>query len=82
MKLKMSSTHFFEAAFIDFSFSGDVNISFNFVAHYFVLSASNKNPVTPSYNDSVGPPELHARGMHPQYIASTGTMPKCSFSGV
>jgi len=31
---------------------------------------------------SVGPPELHARTGKPQAIASIGTIPKCSFSGV
>ena len=53
-----------------------------FSAHYFGSLASIKKPVQPFSIDSSGPPELQAITTQPRYIASTGTMPKCSFSGV
>lgn len=39
-------------------------------------------PKSGSRTLSVGPPELHARTGMPQAMASTGTIPKCSFAGV
>ena len=45
-------------------------------------SGLSRNPVFLCSTDSSGPPESQAMTMHPIYIASTGTIPKCSFSGV
>jgi len=42
----------------------------------------NKNPVFSCSIDSVGPPLLQAITGFFIYIASIGTIPKCSFSGV
>lgn len=36
----------------------------------------------PSPTDSLGPPLLSAMIGTPEYMASQGTIPKCSFSGV
>ena len=56
--------------------------SFLIISPHYSSFGGLKNPVLPLSIDSSGPPELHATTMHPMYIASTGTIPKCSFSGV
>lgn len=82
LKEKTSSTHFLAYFFMPSNFWFVENISSIFRAHSEGESAFNKYPVFVSTIDSVGPPELHASTIQPQYIASTGTIPKCSFSGV
>jgi len=43
---------------------------------------AHRIPVTPSIMLSIGPPLLHAKTGLPTAIASNGTIPKCSSSGV
>lgn len=45
-------------------------------------SGAQTNPVIPSIIVSTGPPLLHATTGFPAAMASKGTMPKCSFTGV
>lgn len=46
------------------------------------LATSRSQPVSPSTTVSVGPPSFAARTGTPANIASSGTIPKCSFRGV
>jgi len=46
------------------------------------LAVDGLNQKSRSSTLSVGPPEAHTRIEIPQAIASTGTIPKCSFIGV
>lgn len=45
-------------------------------------TGSQRNPVTPLTTVSKGPPLLTAITGHRRYMASIGTIPKCSLAGV
>ena len=51
-------------------------ISFILCPHFSGSSLSRRFPVFPSTTLSIGPPDLWAITQAPQYIASTGTIPK------
>jgi hypothetical protein len=64
-----------------------VSFSFSPLMIFHILSLQSYSPAEhkyphPSPTDSFGPPLLSAITGTEQYIASHGTIPKCSFSGV
>ena len=69
---------------IDASSLGDspVNTLRMIAVHAATSATSRSHPVCSSRTVSSGPPVVAARTGRPEYIASQGTMPKCSFCGV
>ena len=80
-KPNMSYAWAFPAIPILFAFSGFSNKN-NILFAQTAKSVGGRRKPADACTLSKGPPELHAKTGLYMYIASTGTIPKCSFYGV